>query len=98
MRPVRWSRAALDALKQAVAYIARDNPEAARKIANAIRRTGEELGRRSTGRKGRMAGTFEKSVAGAPYAIDTADGKESVVILHVIHTARDWRPGRWPDS
>ena len=66
----------------------------------AIREAGKKLGVHSTGRKGRVDGTFEKSVAGLPYiaayAIETAAGGERIVILHVIHTSRDWPVGRWP--
>jgi toxin ParE1/3/4 len=100
-RPVLWSRAALDDLKSAVSYIARENPEAARKVALAIREAGRKLGVHSTGRKGRVDGTFEKSIAGLPYvvayAIEVGAGTGRIVILHVIHTARDWPVGRWPN-
>ncbi len=100
-RPVFWSRQALDDLKGALSYIARDNPEAAKKVAAAIRSAGNKLGLRSTGRKGRFGGTFEKSVAGLPYivayAIETAAGGERIVILHVIHTSRNWPQGSWPE-
>jgi toxin ParE1/3/4 len=100
-RPVFWSRDALDDLKRAVSRIARDNPEAARKVAGALREAGRKLGVRSTGRKGRVDGTLEKSVIGRPYiiayAIDAEAGGERIVILHVIHTSRDWPQGRWPE-
>jgi plasmid stabilization system protein ParE len=99
-RPVLWSRAALNDLKVAVSHIARENPEAARKATAAIREAGKKLGVHSTGRKGRVDGTFEKSVAGLPYiiayAIETVAGGERIVILHVIHASRDWPAGRWP--
>jgi toxin ParE1/3/4 len=102
MRPVRWSRAALDGLKAAMSYIARDNPEAARKVAAAIREAGLKLGVHSTGRKGRVEGTLEKSVAGLPYviayAIEAEAGGECIVILHIIHTSREWPAGRWPEG
>jgi plasmid stabilization system protein ParE len=101
-QPVFWSRDALDDLKGAVSYIARDNAEAARKVAAAIREAGVKLGNRSTGRKGRVAGTLEKSVRGLPYiiayAIQAEDEGERIVVLHVIHTSRDWPAGRWPQS
>jgi plasmid stabilization system protein ParE len=38
-RPVQWSRHALDDLKRQIAYIAADNPGAARRIADRIRET-----------------------------------------------------------
>jgi toxin ParE1/3/4 len=100
-RPVLWSRDALDEIKSAVAHIAKDNSSAARTVAAAIREAGDRLGAHATGRKGRVSGTYEKSVARAPYilayAIAIVDEQEAVVILRVIHTARDWKPDSWPD-
>lgn len=102
-RPVFWSRAALDEVKRAATHIAKDNPQAARKVAAAIRSTGDKLGERATGRKGRMSGTYEKSVTGFPYIIAYAlhpvrGNDEAVVILHVIHSARNWTPDAWPKA
>jgi len=102
-RPVFWSRDALDDIKRTTARIAKDNPAAARKVAAALRSAGSKLGERATGRQGRMSGTYEKSVAGLPYIIAYAlqpvrGGDEAVVVLHVIHTARNWTPDAWPDT
>jgi toxin ParE1/3/4 len=98
-RAVTWSRAALDDLKAQVSYIARDNPAAARRVATIIRKTGDALADFATGHPGRVAETYEKSVGGLPYiiayAIDLRGDEERVVVLHVIHTARDWREGEW---
>lgn len=93
-RPVRWSRAALDDLKEQMAFIAIDNPEAARKIASRISETALALGERAVGRPGRVSGTSEKRVVGLPYVMayrvsDRGDG-EAIYILRVIHTSRDW--------
>jgi plasmid stabilization system protein ParE len=45
-------------------------------------------------------GTFEKSLSRLPYiiayAVEPVDGRESIVILRVIHAARDWKRGNWP--
>ena len=54
----------------------------------------------ATGRPGRVSGTYEKSVTRLPYIIayelrDVA-GRESVVIVRVIHTSQDWQPEEWP--
>jgi toxin ParE1/3/4 len=99
-RPVLWSRDALDELKRAVAYIARDNPRVAKEVAAAIRTAGDKLGVKSTGRKGRVDSTFEKSLSPLPYiiayAVEVVGGRESIVILRVVHTARDWKRGGWP--
>jgi len=101
-RRVVWSRAALDELKEIGRHIARDNPDAARGVAAAIRATGDALGARSIGRRGRVTGTYEKPVVGVPdilaYALgQTPQGDEAVFILHVIHMAHDWRAESWPE-
>jgi toxin ParE1/3/4 len=99
-REVVWSRDALNELSRAVAYIAQDNPAAARKVAAAIRKSGEILGERAVGRLGRVEGTFEKSVNGAPYIIaytvDPQPAGDRIVILRVIHSSRRWEPEMWP--
>jgi plasmid stabilization system protein ParE len=48
-----------------------------------------------------VAGTYEKPVGGLPYIIAyaleaTPTGDERIVILRVIHGARNWRQGEWP--
>ena len=100
-RPVRWSRDALTDLGDQVAYIASDNPSAARRVADAIDRAAAALGDMPIGRPGRVTGTYEKSVTGLPfilaYAIAQTSGEEAVVIVRVIHTSRDWPAEAWPD-
>lgn len=54
----------------------------------------------ATGRSGRVAGTFEKVTAGLPYIlayeiVPRIEG-EAVIILHVVHGARDWPAEEWP--
>lgn len=100
-RPVRWSRAALDDLKEQVRHIAVDDPAAARAVAQRIDTAVRLLGERAIGRPGRVGGTYEKSVTGFPYVIayglEMMDGRETLFVLRVIHTARDWPSGEWPD-
>lgn len=100
-RPVRWSRDALTDLANQVTYIASDNLSAAHRVADAIDRTAAALGDMPTGRPGRVTGTYEKSVTGLPYilayAIAKTAGEETVVIVRVIHTSRDWPTETWPD-
>lgn len=100
-RPLLWSEDALRELDKTIAYIAARNPSAARKVLEEIRKTANGLGVRPTGRPGRVADTYEKTVTRRPYIIAYAldalpDGDERVIILHVIHTARDWPEGQWP--
>lgn len=99
-RPVVWSRDALEELKDIGRVIARDNANAARNVARKIRETAANLGIRPIGRRGRVSGTYEMSVGGVPYilayTIETGGREERVVILRVIHTARNWPDESWP--
>jgi plasmid stabilization system protein ParE len=96
MRRVVWSvdahRDYLDILR----YIANDNPDAAERVVDAIEDAGNRLGEFATGRPGRVTGTYEKVVTGLPYIIAYALTDEAVVIVRVIHTARDWLEEEWP--
>lgn len=96
MRRVVWSvdahRDYLDILR----YIADDNPDAAERVVDAIEDAGNRLGEFATGRPGRVTGTYEKVVTGLPYIIAYALTDEAVVIVRVIHTARDWLEDEWP--
>lgn len=101
-RPVIWSRAALDDLKAQVAYIAAENLAAARRFADALRAAALALSEIPTGRPGRVLSTYEKSVPRLPYVfayvITSAGGEETVAVVRVIHTARDWPAGEWPKA
>ena len=100
-RPVRWSRAALDDLKQQLRHIARDDPAAARSVAGRIDAAAMLLGERAVGRPGRVSGTYEKSMSGLPYVLayclEVTEGTDTLFILRVIHTARQWPREAWPD-
>ena len=100
-RRLLWSRSALDDLKRTLSFIAQDDEKTARKVRAAIYRAARLLADRPSGRRGRVAGTYEKSVSGLPYVVAYAlgtdrGGTETVAILRVIHTRRDWKPGEWP--
>lgn len=49
-----------------------------------------------------MSGTYEKVVPHAPliiaYAIREFANGEAISIVRVIHTSRDWPPGKWPEQ
>lgn len=100
MRPVVWSDDARRDYLEILRFIARDNPAAAENVVAAIDRAATSLGRTPTGRPGRVAGIYEKSVTGLPYiiayAITAKADQDWVVILRVIHTARHWPPDSWP--
>jgi toxin ParE1/3/4 len=102
VRDVVWSDSALDDMDLAAEYIAADNRTAALMVLDRIERTVESLSHTPTGRPGRVAGTYEKSVRGLPYIVAYALQRkpraiERVIILRVIHAARNWPEGEWPE-
>ncbi len=94
--------AALDDFDGIVKYIAQDNPAAAVNVADAIDRAIESLIAMPTGHKGRVAGTYEKTVRRLPYIIAYAlggerKGHEIITVLRIIHGARNWPEESWPE-
>ena len=91
---VRWVRAALADLHQAHAYIAADNPAAARRL---VLRVQETVARLSSlpnlGRPGRVDGTRELTIANTRFFVVYRTAQSDVDILRILHTAR-----RWPDA
>src|ERR1700761_9365009 len=101
MRSVVWANAALADLRGQIAYIAKDDHDAALRVADRLVQAGANLGVALTGRPGRLENMYEKSVVGVPYIIAYAVDRgsreeETVVILRIIHSSRDWKPGSWP--
>jgi plasmid stabilization system protein ParE len=101
VRRVVWSDAARHDYIEIIRYISEDDPFAAESVAKRMEAAALKLGRSPIGRRGRIAGTYEKVVAGLPYFIAYAIGPspaggEVVTILHVIHGARHWPAGQWP--
>lgn len=102
-RSVVWSHTALADVLAIARYIAAENPPAARRVAATIRKTAGKLGDAATGRQGRVHGTYEKPLARYPYILAYAiesmkNGRERIVMLHVIHMKRQWEAGRWPEG
>lgn len=99
MRSVVWSEEAARNYLDILRYIARDNPSAAEKVAEAIEKAGNDLSDFAAGRPGRVSGTYEKPVAQLPYliayTITNTIGGGTVSILRVIHMSRDWSADEW---
>lgn len=86
-----WRRAALADLVSIRDFIAQDDPQAAVRVATAIRAAIDPLATyQSLGRAGRVDGTRELVVADLPYVIVYRVAQDTVRILAVIHTARQW--------
>jgi addiction module RelE/StbE family toxin len=88
---IRWLRQALRNLDQEAAFIARDDPQAARRIVASIREAVAKLrSYPAIGRPGRVTGTRELVVPGMPYIIPYRVRGRSVEVLRVFHGARRW--------
>jgi toxin ParE1/3/4 len=75
-------------------YIAEHNGRAASRVMQKLDTAMRGLARYNTGRYGRIEGTYEKSVSGLPYiVVYHFPGRETVEILRVIHTRRNWPAG-----
>lgn len=102
MRRLVWSKQARDAFRHIIDYIAEDDPAAAERVAERVEATLLQLAEMPIGRRGRVRGTYEKVVTGLPYiiayALDDTPGGSDLIVLHIIHGARDWPEGEWPDN
>lgn len=89
-----WTRLALSDLDSAYAYIAEENPAAAARSIERIRKALEAVRRHpEIGRAGRVDGTRELIVPGTPFIVAYRQKAKRIEILSVIHGAR-----RWPDE
>ena len=88
---VRWTEPAADDLERIVQYIAKENPNAAERVARTLyeRCMGLELFP-YRGRKGRVEGTRELVVAAVRYVIVYRVNREAVEILRIYHSAQSW--------
>jgi plasmid stabilization system protein ParE len=103
VRRILWSVDAAREYREIIAFIAEDDPQAAAGVSARIRRSIEALADMPTGRKGRVAGTYEKVVSGLPYVVayalgETPAGGATLTVLRVIHGARNWPEDRWPGN
>ena len=91
---IRWQDDAINDLVQIRRFIAIDNPSAAARVADRVRKAVPELaGQPGLGRPGRVPGTREKVLVDVPYIIAYRVEGSSLMILRVLHTSR-----KWPDS
>jgi len=98
MRKIVWSNSARDELKQAIRYIASDDPAAARLVRDRINIAVDLLAKRPVGRPGRVTGTYEKLVLKTSYILAYAISDREITIVHLIHDHRHWPEGIWPQG
>ncbi|MBX9824692.1 MAG: type II toxin-antitoxin system RelE/ParE family toxin [Xanthobacteraceae bacterium] len=89
---VQWSPQAIDDLASLRAYIAEDNPAAAKRIVLQIIRNVDQLlsGQPEMGRPGRVPGTRELVVPRTPYIVPYRVRDSRIQILRIYHAARRW--------
>ncbi len=88
---VVWSRRAIEHLAHLRAYIARDNPKAANRIASALLEAVERLAEMpNLGRPGRVTDTRELVVPGTPYIIAYRLRGDRLEVIAVFHARQKW--------
>jgi addiction module RelE/StbE family toxin len=88
---LKWTRRALRQLAEAQDYIARDNPIAARQIAERIAKAAHLLlTQPEMGRPGRIVGTREWVVGRTPYFIVYVRQDDTLQIVRIIHGKQHW--------
>jgi toxin ParE1/3/4 len=92
---ILWSPEAVNDLMSLRAYIAADNPAAARKVALHIMHNIEQLlpDNPQLGRPGRVPGTRELVIPNTPIIVPYRLQRNTIQILRIFHGTR-----RWPDS
>lgn len=87
---VVWSETAISHLNGIHRYITEDKPGAAQRMARRILACARQLGRYPhLGRPGREADTRELIVGGTPYIVVYEVRRERLVILAVLHAAKE---------
>jgi toxin ParE1/3/4 len=88
---VKWLRRALANLDLEAAYIAQDNPAAARALIDEAHEATQLLASHpDLGRPGRVPGTRELILRNFPYLIPYRVRDNNVEILRVFHASREW--------
>jgi len=87
-----WTANALRDLANLREYIARNNPEAAKRVASAIHSYAErQLDEYpNSGRPGRVAGTLELVIPRLPFILPYRIKDDRIEVLRVYHAARSW--------
>ena len=99
MSKVRWSAPALADYDDQINYIAASSQKGAKLVAGRVKSAVKALAEAPTGRVGRVSGTYERFVLKTSLIIAyRIEANGDITILRVIHGARDWRDGEWPED
>lgn len=93
MKPPVWLRSAERSREKQLDYYATLNPLAAIDMDAEIDRVADLLGENpKMGRKGRVAGTLEVVMSGAPFVLVYRLNAGAPEILRVLHQSQQWPP------
>ncbi len=97
MRTIIWAPRALEDVEAHIDYINERSPMGADLISDRLGDAVLSLRDMPTGRPGKVPGTYERYVRKASLiiAFELVD-TDRLIILRVIHAARDWPDGQWP--
>jgi len=88
---VDWHPLARADLAELVAYIASENPRAAYRVHDEIRKQINLLATYpEIGRPGRVRGTRELAITGTPYIAAYRFARDVLTVLRLLHGARRW--------
>ncbi len=88
---LKWTRPAINDLKEAGEFIALDSPQAAERMAERVKEAVEYLMEfPNMGRPGRVSEIRELVVSGTPFIVIYRIKMPAVEILRVLHHARKW--------
>jgi toxin ParE1/3/4 len=88
---ILWSPTAIADLRAIRAYIAKDNPTAAHRVALSVRDAVERLAQfPNSGRVGRVEETRELVIAGLPFIAVYTASRNKISIASVLHGSRNW--------
>jgi toxin ParE1/3/4 len=99
MRRVVWQPRALADFNSQIAFVAEASPANAMLVADRIDAVVLLLRENPVGRAGRVPGTFEFVVPRTAYIVAYAlsDDGRTLHVLRVIHAARHWPAGGFPE-
>jgi toxin ParE1/3/4 len=99
MRAVEWSVEALADFDDQINFIALSSKKKAALVADRVEEAVALLQSTPTGRFGRIEGTYEKLVSKTSLIIAyQLSPSGNIAIARIIHAARDWPEGKWPEE
>ena len=99
-RRLVWSTDARADIRDLVTFLSQSDSDYADRVVAELGEVAAALAEYDTGRPGRMPGTREKSLPLRrliiSFTVGQQRGDDVLIILHVIHSSRNWRKGMWP--